>query len=65
MKKEYIETMDDLKKYFNSNEYKSMEKEIMEIVKKCGINQIRCGYPLVFDDKDNVIGRVRNIEKEK
>lgn len=27
MKKEYIETMDDLKKYLDSDEYKSMERE--------------------------------------
>ena len=63
MKKEYIETMDDLKKYFNSDEYKSMEKEIMELVKKDEINQIRYGS-LVFDDKDSVVGRVRNRKGE-
>lgn len=64
MKKEYIETMDNPKRYLDSDEYKSIEKEIMELVKKCEINQIKYGCSLVFDDKDNVIGRVRNIEKE-
>lgn len=33
MKKEYIETIDDLKRYLDSDEYKSMEREIMELVK--------------------------------
>ena len=65
MEKEYIETMDGLKRYFDSDEYKSMQKEIIELVKKCEINQIRYGCPLIFDDKDNVIGRVKNIERMK
>lgn len=34
MGKEYIETMDSLKRYFDSDEYKSMQKEIIELVKK-------------------------------
>ena len=38
MKKEYIETMGDLKKYLDSDEYKSMEKEVVELVKKCVAN---------------------------
>ena len=56
MKKEYIETMDDLEKYLDSNEYKSMEKEVVELVKKCVVNQIR-SCSIIFDDKDNMIGR--------
>jgi hypothetical protein len=64
MEKEYIETMDDLKKYLNSDEYKSMEKEIMELVKKSEINNIKYACSFVYDDKDNIIGRFRNIEKE-
>lgn len=53
------------KRYFDSDEYKSMQKEIIELVKKCEINQVKRGCSLIFDDKDNVIGRVKNIEKEK
>lgn len=64
MEKEYIETMDGLKKYFDSDEYKSMQKEIIELVKKCEINQVKYGCSLIFNDKGNVIGRVKNIEKE-
>lgn len=53
MKKEYIETMDDLKRYLDSDEYKSMEREIMELVKKCEINQIKYdGFdPKIIKDK--------------
>lgn len=63
MEKECIETMDGLKRYFDSDEYKSMQKEIIELVKKCEINQVKYGYSLIFDDKGNVIGRVKNIKK--
>jgi putative aminopeptidase FrvX len=63
MEKEYIETMDDLKKYLNSDEYKSMEKEIMELVKKSEIKNIKYACSFVYDDKDNIIGRVRKEEK--
>jgi hypothetical protein len=59
-----IETMDDLKKYLDSDEYKSMGKEIMELVKKSEINNIKYACSFVYDDKDNIIGRFRNIEKE-
>lgn len=65
MGKEYIETIDDLKRYFDSDEYKSMEKEIMELVKKSEINQIKYGCSLIFDDKKMLLGRIRNLEKEK
>lgn len=58
MKKEYIETMDDLKRYLDSDEYKSMEKEVIELVKKCVVNQIR-SCEIIFDDKDSIFGRVR------
>lgn len=58
-----IETMDDLKKYLDSDEYKSMQKEIIELVKKCVVNQIR-NCQIIFDDKGDIIGRVRNIEKD-
>lgn len=64
MGKEYIETIDSLKRYFDSDEYKSMQKEIIELVKKCEINQVKYGCSLIFDDKGNVIGRIKNIEKE-
>lgn len=64
MEKEYIETMDGLKRYFDSDEYKSMQKEIIELVKKCETNQVKYGCSLIFDNKGNVIGRVKNIEKE-
>lgn len=64
MKKEYIETMDGLKRYFDSDEYKSMQKEIIDLVKKCEISQVKYGCSLIFDDKSDVIGRVKNIEKE-
>lgn len=63
MEKEYIETMDDLKRYLDSDEYKSMEKEVIELVKKCVINQIR-SCPIIFDDKDSIFGRVRDIGKD-
>lgn len=43
MEKEYLETIDDLKKYMNSDEFKSMEKELIELIKKCEINQIKYG----------------------
>jgi hypothetical protein len=55
MEKEYIETIDDLKKYLDSDEYKSMEKEIIELVKKDEINQIKYACSFVYDDKDNII----------
>lgn len=64
MEKEYIGMMDGLKRYFDSDEYKSMQKEIIELVKKCEINQVKYGCSLIFDDKGDVIGRVKNIEKE-
>ena len=64
MGKEYIETMDGLKRYFDSDEYKSMQKEIIELVKKCEINQVKYGCSFIFDDKDDIVGRVKNIEKE-
>jgi hypothetical protein len=64
MEKEYIETMDDIKKYLDSDEYKSMEKEIIELVKKSEINNIKYACSFVYDDKDNIIGRIRNMEKE-
>lgn len=63
MKKEYIETMEYLKKYLDSDEYKSMEKEVIELVKKCVVNQIR-SCSIVFDTKDNILLDVRNIEKD-
>lgn len=63
MEKEYIETMDSLKRYFDSDEYKSIQKEIIELVKKCEINQVKYGCPLIFDDKGNAIGHIKNIEK--
>jgi len=63
-KRIYVETMDDLKKYLDSDEYKSMEKEIMELIKKSEINNIKYACSFVYDDKDNIIGRIRNIEKE-
>ena len=65
MEEEYIETMDGLKRYFDSDEYKSMQKEIIELVKKCEINQVKYGCSLIFYDKSNVIGRVKNIEKDE
>ena len=40
-----------------------MQKEIIELVKKCEINQVKYGCSLIFDNKGNVIGRVKNIEK--
>jgi hypothetical protein len=55
MEKEYIETIDGLKKYLDSDEYKSMEKEIMELVKKYEINQIKYACSFAYDDKDNTI----------
>lgn len=64
MEEEYIETMDGLKRYFDSDEYKSMQKEIIELVKKCEINQVKYDCSFIFDDKDNVIGYIKNIEKE-
>jgi hypothetical protein len=64
MEKGYIETMNDLKRYLDSDEYKSVEKEIMELVKKSEINNIKYACSFVYDDKDNIIGRFRNIEKE-
>ena len=60
MGKEYIETMDGLKRYLDSDDYKFRQKEIIELVKKCEINQVKYGCSLIFDDKDNVIGRVKN-----
>lgn len=55
--------MDDLKRYLDSDEYKSMEKEIIELIKKCVVNQIRSCL-IVFDTKDNILLDVRNIEKD-
>jgi hypothetical protein len=63
MEKDYIKIMDDLKRYLDSDEYKPMEKEVIELVKKYEINQIRHACSFVFDDKDNIIGRVRKEEK--
>lgn len=55
--------MDDLKRYLDSDEYKSMEKEIIELIKKCVVNQIR-SCSIVFDTKNNILLDVRNIEKD-
>lgn len=65
MEKEYLETIDGLKKYMNSDEFKSMEKELIELIKKCEINRIKYGCGLIFDDKDNIIGHIRNIERKE
>lgn len=59
-----IETIDDLKKYIDSDEYKSIEKEVIELVKKCAINQIKsCEF--VFDDKNNVLSDINTKNKER
>lgn len=55
--------MDDLKRYLDSDEYKSMEKEVIELIKKCVVNQIR-SCSIVFDTKDNILLDVRNTEKD-
>jgi hypothetical protein len=40
-----------------------MQKEIIELVKKCEINQVKYGCSLIFDNKGNVIRRVKNTER--
>lgn len=61
----YLKTTDDIKEYFDRDEFKLMEKELIALVEKYVTNQIKYGGRLIFDDKGNVIGHIRNIERKE